>query len=621
MKVRSVSAFVAGIILVSTAGCKKGEQQGEEPAQSEQSAVAVAPPAAYTNVSDQTLAASTSAGQDWLVYGGAYNNQRYSSLDQITKANAKDLTLAWIYQTGIAESFETTPVVAGNTMYLTTPESHVVALNAASGQKLWEFIPHIGQTSLCCGPNNRGVAVWGDKVYVGTLDSRLIALNNQTGKLVWQTAVADSGNSSYSLTMAPLAFEGKIFVGTSGGEFGIRGFVAAYDAQTGRLVWKWHTVPGPTEAPHGWFGDYKTTEPFGASLHRDIAQEKADQDNYPSAWMHGGGGVSMTPAFDPVTHTLFFSVGNPAPDINGDQRPGDNLYTGSLVALDATNGQLRWFFQTLPHDVWNLSPISPPVLYSLEKQNYVAQAGKAGWLYVVDPANGHPVLRSDNFTPQDNLFVHPTGEGIRMAPGSNGGNGWSPLSFSPRTGLIYSLASHQPMAFFKGEQQGREEGKLWLNGTMRILPTEESYGIISAIDVRTGAIKWQRRVPKPLLGGSVVNAGDVLFVGESNGMVDAFDATNGSLLWQFPAGAGVHGAPMTYAVNGIQYVAIAAGGSFQLDTPRGDDVLVFALREKLGARTMPGYGVPRYKRVGPAVPSATRQAPAAPAKPATSPAP
>jgi glucose dehydrogenase len=228
---------------------------------------------------------------------------------------------------------------------------------------------------------------------------------------------------------------------------------------------------------------------------------------------------------------------------------------------------------------------------------------------VADPATGNPVLRSDNFVPQENLFIHPSGEGVRMAPGSNGGNSWSPVSFSPRTGLVYSLASHQPMAFFKGEQQPREEGRLWLNGTMRILPNEEQYGVISAIDVRTGAIRWQKRVPRPLLGGSVVTAGDVLWVGESSGAVDAFDATNGDLLWQFQAGAGAHGAPMTYAVNGIQYVAIAAGGNFQLNTPRGDDVLVFALRESLGTRALPAYASPRYKRGGAAVPSATRQVP------------
>jgi alcohol dehydrogenase (cytochrome c) len=606
MTLRRACELLMLLALLPSAGCGVDEEtETAEPAEQTRRAPL---PALFPQVTDQALAAATTASQDWLVYGGAYNNQRYSSLDQVTRANVSDLTLAWIYQTGISESFETTPLVAGNTMYLTTPESHVIALNAATGDKLWEFIPRIApDLTVCCGPVNRGVAAWGDKVYVGTPDSRLIALNNRNGQPVWQKVVTDSGRTGYSISMAPLAYDGKVVVGVAGSEFGIRGFVAAYDAQTGQQVWKWYTIPSPESG--GWLGQWKQSDPFGTPLHRDVAREQLDSETYPSAWMRGGGGVAMTPAYDPTTRTLFVSVGSPAPMLQGDWRPGDNLYTGSVVALDATSGALKWYFQIVPHDMWDMSPASPPVLYTLGESSYVAHAGKTGWLYVMDMPTGRPVLRSDNYAPQENLFTPPTGEGIRMAPGANGGAGWSPASFSPRTGLMYTLASHQPMAFIRGDQE-RVPYQLWLGGAFRYLPGEEQYGLVSAIDVRTGTIKWQRRVPKPLLGGSTVTAGDVLFVGQGSGTFDAFDARTGNLLWQYRVGAGVHGGPVTYMVGDVQYVAVAAGGNFQLDTPRGDDVLVFALRDRVGASAMSGYGSAKYRRSGPTLPGAARQVPA-----------
>lgn len=589
-------------------------RQSERPPAVAAAAPRAAPAPEFRPVTDEALVAATAAGADWLSYGGAYNNQRFSRLDQITRANVSQLVPVWVFQTGIAESFETTPLVVGNIMYLTAAGSRVMALNAATGEKLWEYTPQLGTTFLCCGPNNRGVAAYQDKVYVATLDARLIALDHRTGQVVWEAQVADS-REGYSLTMAPLAYAGRVVVGISGGEFGIRGFVTAYDAASGELAWRWYTVPAPSDAPNGWWGEWRDTDPFGTPLHRDIPQEKKNSSRYPNAWRRGGGPVYMTPAYDPAKGTLFLGVGNPSPDLDGRVRPGDNLYTSSLVALDAMTGQLRWYFQYLPHNVWDLEAASPPFLFELDGQAYVGHAGKTGWLYVVRADSGAPVLRSDNFVPQENLFAAPTPEGVRMAPGANGGSGWSPVAYSPRTGFAYVLGLHQPMIYSAGAAPW-QKGRLWLGGSFRLDPESEQFGTFSAIDVRTGEIRWQRRVPVPMLGAALATAGDVVFVGQGSGTFDAFDAETGELLWQFRTGSGVHGGPVSYLVDGVQYVAVAAGGNFQLDTPRGDDLFVFALPDRRPLYRSGGYDEGRYTRAGPIRHGAIRQVPAGGAGPA-----
>lgn len=560
-----------------------------------------------------TLLRSAPAGANWPTYGGSYNNQRFSSLDQINRENVGELQLAWIYQTGIPESFETTPLVVGTVMYLSTPESHVVALNAATGEKLWEYIPALRPVPLCCGPNNRGVAAWGNKIFVGTLDARLVALDNRNGAVAWTAALVDTlSDEAASITMAPLAYAGKVFVGLSGGEFGIRGRVAVFDAETGKRLWVWNTIPSPDEAPNGWWGSFKETDPFGTPLNRDIAHERENQWQFPTAWTHGGGPVWTTPAYDPATNTLFFTVGNPSPDLNGEPRPGDNLYTGSIVALDGESGKLKWYFQYLPHDVWDLSPGSPPFLFTREGKTYVGHAAKTGWVYVVDAANGRPILRSDNFVPQENLFTPPTDSGVRMLPGANGGVGWSPVAYSPTRNLAYLLALNQPMVVVRTPQP-LESGRMWLGGSFRYLPGSEQFGVVAAVDMTTGQIRWQRQTPRPNLGGVLATAGDLVFVGQADGALDAFDAETGDLLWQYPTGAGVSGGPITYAVNGIQYVAVASGGNHQLNTPRGDNLYVFTLRQNLPRRAGPAYPEPRFAHSGAARPGAGPRIPQPPA--------
>lgn len=607
VRLSSASLVVCAAIAFPTA-CGRQEEQPTRPERQVSTTTASEP--SFAAVPPRLLDSVRAAGEDWLVHGGAYNNQRYSALTQINRENVADLVPVWIYQTGISESFSTTPIVVGNIMYLSTPESRVVALNAATGEKLWEFIPSLAKTSLCCGPDNRGVAVQGDKVFVGTLDARMIALDSRTGEVRWETRLADP-DDGYSQTVAPLAFDGKVLAALDGAEFGVRGFVVALDAESGEEVWRWYTIPAPGDVEGGWRGKGLVTDPFGTPLNRDLAFEQQAYERRPDRedWKRGGGVVETTPAYDPASNTLFLVVGNPAPSLDGSVRPGDNLFTGSVVALDGATGKMRWYTQYLPHDVWDLSGGSPPFLFESQGRTLLGHAGKTGWLYIFDAATGQPVLRSDNFVPQEALFTHPTQEGTRMLPGANGGSAWSPVAYSHRTGFAYVSGIHQPMVYRRAFQP-REKGRLWLGGSFRHIPEEEQWGVLSAIDVSTGEIAWQRQVPAPMIGGTLVTAGDVLFVGQSTGTFDAFDARTGELLWQYRTGAGVNGSPITYMIDGVQYVAIAAGGNYLLDTPRGDDLIVFALGSQRPAMPLANYPEPRYARTGPIQYNAVRQVPA-----------
>ena len=619
----------AGALLLSAsatlAACNRGEKADTaagENAQPGGAAATVAATPTFTAVSDQMLTNAGANGANWVMYGGAYNNQRYSLPDQVNKENVKNLTVAWTYQTGITKSLETTPVVVDGVMYMTTPDSHVIALNATTGAELWHFQPKLGTTVICCGPNNRGVAVHGDKVFVGTLDDHLIALNAKDGSVAWDIQIDDPA-AGYSQTMAPLVADGKVIVGTSGAEYGIRGYMKAYNPADGKLLWTWYSIPAPGEAKNGWWGDWAETEPFGTKLNRNIAQEKADSAKYADAWKRGGGSMWMTPAYDPATKTLFAAIGNPSPDLDGKIRPGDNLYTESVVAVDATTGKLKWYFQTVPHDVWDLDAVSPPVLierngrklvghagktgwyYLLDAaspptlferngRKLVGHAGKTGWYYVLDAGTGKAVLRSENFVPHENMFAPPTKEGVRMLPGANGGSEWSPTAYSPKTGLVYVLGLHQPM-LYSTTSVPLKKGQLWLGSAFKAVPGEEQWGTFSAINVDDGKIAWQRRVKDPMIGGALATAGGVVFVGQANGAFDAFDAEDGEVLWRYNAGAGVNAAPMTYSVNGVQYVAVAAGGNFQIGSKNGDDLLVFALRDKAPSN-LQQYEAPGYPR-------------------------
>ncbi len=518
---------------------------------------------------------------DWLMYGGNYWNNRHSPLNTINTTNVKNLVPRWVFQTGSEQnaSLETTPVVVNGIIYFTSavaPNNLVFAYDLKTGKPVWQKELKVASNAFgvaCCGRNNRGVAVANGMVYVATLDAHLVALDQATGDVKWDVVVGDPAQG-YTETMAPLALDGNVIIGTSGAEYGIRGFVKAYNGTTGALVWTWYTIPSPQEG--GWWGKWSKTTGEGNDLHRDIVREKGDSAKTADAWQHGGGSIWMTPAYDPSTKTLYVSIGNPSPDLDGSIRPGDNLWTESIVAIDAVTGKFKWGYQEVPHDVWDLDAASPPVIAMVGGKKVVVEAGKTGWVYVLDAATGKLVRKSDAFVPQENMFAQPTPEGTRMLPGANGGEEWSPIAVNPDLGYAYTVGLHQPM-FYKTHYAPWEAGRLWLGSAFVAVPGEAQWGNVSAIDLSTGKIAWQVKTEQPMMGGITSTAGGLVFTGEGNGWFKAYDAKTGGVLWQFYCGAGVNSAPSVFSVNGEEFIAVAAGGNFQLHYPLGDAVFVFGL--------------------------------------------
>ncbi|HEY5323133.1 MAG TPA: PQQ-dependent dehydrogenase, methanol/ethanol family [Caldimonas sp.] len=505
-----------------------------------------------------------------------YAQTRYYPAAQINTTNVAKLRPAFQFQTEVLESMETAPIVVDGIMYITTSYNHVYALDAATGKEFWHYKHKMGAvTTFCCGPNNRGVAIMGDRLYMGTLDAKLLALDAKTGKVLWSTQIADP-EAGYSETMAPVAVNGKILIGTNGGEYGIRGFVKAFDANDGKLLWTFNTIP-----EKGHEGVWAVNDATGRNMHRDIGAEKAALAKNADFYKTLGGGVWMAPAVDKETNMVYFVVGNPSPDLYGAERPGDNLYTDSIVAVDLNTGAYKWHYQYVAHDVWDLDAVSPVILTEAKgkdgKMTKVAiHGGKTGHVYVHDRATGELIRFSETMIPQENMWVLPTKEGARMLPGANGGVEWSPMAVNPKLRLAYAANLHQPMTYHV-EQAAYPGGKLWLGGAFKVIPSEKQWGRLAAVNLDTGKLAWKFDTEQPLIGGVLATAGDLVFNGEGNGLFRAFDARTGKKLWEYQAGAGVNAPAVSYMVGGKQYVAVAAGGNTQLDFKRGNTVLVFSL--------------------------------------------
>ncbi|MCJ7529053.1 MAG: PQQ-binding-like beta-propeller repeat protein, partial [Methyloceanibacter sp.] len=494
---------------------------------------------------------------------------------QINASNVGKLHPAWIFQTEVKESMETTPIVVNGVMYVTTSFDHVYAINAKTGEEYWHYKHAMGPvTTYCCGPNNRGVAVYEDKVYLATLDSKLVALDAKTGSVVWQTQIADP-TLGYSETMAPTAVNGKILIGTNGGEYGIRGFVRAYDAKTGKLVWNFDTTPENS------VGVWATTDATGRDMHRDIAAEKAQLAKTGDPYKTVGGGVWQNPAVDLKTNRIYFVVGNPSPDLDGAIRPGDNLYTESLVSVDLETGKYVCHFQYIAHDVWDLDAVSPAILVDVKDKDGnvvpgVIHGNKSGHVYVHNRKDCSLIRFSEAMVAQEGMWTLPTKEGARMLPGANGGVEWSPMAVNPELGLTYAVNLHQPMTYAV-ESSPYPGGKLWLGGAFKVIATEASFGNVTAVDYNTGKIAWQVKTPLPMMGGALTTAGGLMFTGEGNGWFRAYDAASGKVLWSFFAGAGVNAPPASYSVDGKQYIVVGAGGNTQIDFKRGNNIIAFTV--------------------------------------------
>jgi alcohol dehydrogenase (cytochrome c) len=535
-------------------------------------------PVPLSGLSQARLNAADKDGKNWLQVNGGYSQNRYFPGSQINTGNVSKLKPAFVFQTQVLESMETAPVVIDGVLFLTTSYNHIHAVDATTGKEFWHYKHKMGPiTVYCCGPNNRGIAALDGMVYMATLDAKLVALDMKTGEVKWETQIADP-EKGYSETMAPVAVDGKILIGTNGGEYGIRGFVKAYDAKTGAEAWTFHTIP-----EKGHEGVWAKNDATGRNMLRNIDAEKAElAANGGDFYQTLGGGVWMTPAVDLATRTIYFVVGNPSPDLYGDIRPGDNLYTDSIVAVDLDSGAYKAHFQYVAHDVWDLDAVSPPVITQAKgkdgkMQKVVIHGGKTGHVYVHDAKTLEMIRFSEAMVPQENMWTLPTAEGARMLVGANGGVEWSPMAVNPQLGLAFAANLHQPMTYHVEKAAYPGGDKLWLGGAFKTIPSEAQWGRLAAVNINTGKLAWKADTEQPLMGGALATGGGLVFTGEGNGSFNAYDAKNGKKLWSFQAGAGVNAPPVSYMVNGKQYIAVAAGGNTQLDFKRGNSVLVFAL--------------------------------------------
>ena len=513
--------------------------------------------------------------KNFLMTNGNYDQTRYYPDAQINTSNVGKLHAAWIFQMDIKDSLETSPIIVDGVMYVTTSYDHVYAVDAKTGNQIWEYKQKLGPIStFCCGPNNRGAAVYDNMVYITTLDAKLVALDAKTGKPVWTTDIADP-EKGYSETMAPTAVDGKILIGTNGGEYGIRGFVRAYDAKTGKLIWNFDTIPEKSA------GVWATKDATGRDLHRDIAAEKAAYDKMPDLYKTLGGGVWQNPSVDLAAKRIYFVVGNPSPDLDGQARPGDNLYTDSLVSVDLETGKLACYFQYIAHDVWDLDAVSPTVLVNVADKSGkmipgVIHGGKTGHVYVHDRKDCSLIRFSQAMVPQKNMWSLPTAKGQFMLPGANGGVEWSPMATDPAKHLTYAINLNQPMTYTVTPSP-YPKGKLWLGGAFAVVPGAKQTGNITAVDYNTGKIAWQHPTPQPMIGGILATAGNLVFAGEGDGWFRAYNSADGKELWGFQAGAGVNAPPSSYAVDGKQYIVVGAGGNSQLNFKRGNAIIAFTL--------------------------------------------
>ncbi len=553
------------------------------------------------------------ADTGWTTYGNDLGGQHHSSLTAIDAGNVAALVPKWTYHSGVTGTFQALPLVVGRVLYLSLPGSSVVALDARDGRELWRYrhAPRAGK--LCCGPANRGVAVAQGKVFVGTVDGRLIALDAARGTLLWDVMVADyagatelnsqlggsdplskagaNGSTGVGIGAAPLVHDGKVYIGINGvgyglhpdqglavvgvaGPYGRPGLMSAFDAATGKAVWRFD-ITGP-----GWEGEFRAGTPDGVAMQRDLAAERAAAPRQVDAWRYGGGSVYATPVIDAERGLLIFGSGNPSPQMADASRPGDNLYTSSLIALELATGRRVWHYQQIPHDRWGYDVASPPVLFDLVQRGArvpaVAQASKLGWVYVHDRRDGRLLFKSDAFVPQRNLFTPPQpGEGVVVAPGIAGGANWSPSAYDPARRLIFVGALHLPTRYI-AHRLPRADGSVLDYASTQ--DTGEAWGTLTALDLgAAGRIAWQVRTEEPLIGGVLATAGGLLFAGAGQGWFAAFDSATGRRLWQYRCDAGVNAPPISYAVDGRQYIAVAAGGNALFGSKQGDSLMVFGL--------------------------------------------
>jgi alcohol dehydrogenase (cytochrome c) len=504
---------------------------------------------AFAQVPYERILRAESEPGNWLTYSGNYRGYRHSSLTGINKGNVARLKPAWLYQLRERGRLETSPIVADGILYITENSQSVTALDGKTGRPLWKHnLNPSASFRGCCGDVNRGLAVLDETVFVGTIDAHLVALDMRTGNRRWKVKVAEY-KTGHSITAAPLAVKDKVIVGISGGDLGIRGFLDAYDAKTGKRAWRFWTIPGPGEPGHEtWEGE---------------------------SWKTGGGGTWVTGSYDPELNLIYWPAGNPGPDFNGDYRKGDNLYTNSMLAIDADTGKLRWHFQFTPHDVNDWSANQVPVLIDRaakgRNRRLVIQANRNGFYYVLDRVTGE-FLKGTPYTKQTWARgldargrpvrlpnTEPSTEGTLTYPGIEGGTNWQSPSYSPQTGLFYVAAQdNYAQVFYKLKPQYKA-GAMFEAGFVRNSPRIEGHGATKALDALTGSLKWEFKLHTLASGGLLSTAAGLVFSGDREGNFFALDAESGRPLWHFQTGGWIWSNPVSFAINNKQHVAVAAG--------------------------------------------------------------
>ena len=507
-----------------------------------------APPPLVT--SQEILDGLTPDGSRWLTFGGDYSNQRHSPLTQITPANVNRLVPQWTFQTGTLGNFETTSLLRDNVLYVTGPQNVAWALDARTGRQIWRYRRELPPNlTACCGLVNRGFGVLGDKLFMVTLDAHLLALDMKTGAIVWDVTMQDY-KTGYASTIAPIVVKNKVIVGVAGGEYGIRGFIDAYEAQTGKRAWRFYTIPGPGEPGHEtWASD---------------------------SWKIGGAGVWVTGAYDPEQNLVFYGTGNPGPDYHSDSREGDNLYSTSLLALDADTGQLRWHYQFTPHDVHDWDSTEVPVLADItiagQPRKVVMFANRNGFYYTLDRTTGKVIAAKPFVTTtwakevgRDGRPIEfpghtPNEKGEVTCPDITGGTNFWPPTFDPSTRTFFVNAREACMTYYAWKPDYKPGDRFTGGAGQRGQSDQSAYGALRAIDPATGERKWEFRYLTPSTAGLLTTASGLIFSGDAEGNLLALDSRDGKLLWRYQMGAAMHGtSPTTYMLDGRQHLLVPAG--------------------------------------------------------------
>jgi alcohol dehydrogenase (cytochrome c) len=534
----------------------------------------------------------------WITNGGNVYNQRYSPLDQINRANVGELKAVWRARldgsgAGPRHSGEAQPIVYDGVVYIVTGDNDVFAISVDTGETLWKYEANLDPeiSTACCGWTSRGLGLGDGKIFVGQLDGKLVALDQKTGEPVWSVQ-AERWQAGYPITSAPLYYDGLVITGFAGAEFGVRGRVKAFDANDGSLRWTFYVVPEPGQP----------------------GSETWPSDN--DAWKYGGGTVWQTPAVDPDLGLIYFYSANAGPDFNGSEREGDNLYTSSVIALDARTGELKWYFQTVHHDIWDYDGSNPVILFDVEldgmQRKGIAAAGKTSWVYILDRTDGKPLIGiEERPVPQEprqktaatqpyplgdaithqRIDIEPEGyqlinegkiftpywdEPVVILPGALGGVNWPPSSYDPESHTMYICANNS-IQVYRAEQIGEPEaGKIFMAGTFNRTRIPRS-GIFAALDVKTNKLIWRRQWGDTCYSGSAVTAGGLIFVGRNDGRFTALDSSDGSSLWEFQTGAGVNAPSSVFEQDGEQYVVVYSAGNLFAASAKGDSVWLFAL--------------------------------------------